>query len=121
MTLRGGAALTVDAEGVNLNLSLFSVGRLAWSEIERAGLVEANGNRFVALYPRDPRGLFSRLSPLSRLLFRSRLKKGLPFYLSERVLAVDGKTLLSRIREQFRPPIALEAETYVRLTPDGPP
>jgi hypothetical protein len=84
------AVLTITDNGINDNLSIFSVGNISWSEITDIKIIAALKTNFLVIGVTDPQSFINRKSKLKQRSLKSFLKKfGSPVVISQKRIDYD--------------------------------
>lgn len=95
------AGLRITEEGIDDNLSIFSCGKVPWSEIEGIAVHRAMKTRFLAVRVKDPAQLVARQAGWKRhALTRLVRRWGSPIIVSQKRVATDLEQLLHTLVEQ---------------------
>ena len=84
-TFNNDAVLTINENGINDNLSIFSVGQINWTEITNIKIATALKTNFLVIHVTNPESFINRKSKLKQRPLKSFLKKfGSPVVISQK-------------------------------------
>ena len=84
------AALTITDDGINDNLSIFSVGNITWTEITDVKIATALKTNFLVIGVTNPQSFIERKSKFKQRPLKSFLKKfGSPIVISQKRIDYD--------------------------------
>ena len=93
------AVLTISENGINDNLSIFSVGNIAWTDITDIKITTAIQTNFLVIGVTDPQSFIDRKSKLKQRPLKSFLKKfGSPIVISQKRIDYDLTDLKEILR-----------------------
>lgn len=96
------AVLTITDEGVNDNLSIFSVGNIPWTEITNINIAAGIRTHFLVIVVRDPEPFIERKAKFKQRPLKIFLRKfGSPIVISQKRIEynlVDLKELLLKAK-----------------------
>lgn len=95
------AGLRITDEGIDDNLSIFSCGKVPWSEIEGIAVHRAMKTRFLAIRVKDAAGLVARQAAWKKHVLNKFIRRwGSPIIVSEKRVTTDLEQLLHTLVEQ---------------------
>lgn len=95
------AGFRITAEGIDDNVSIFSCGKVPWSEIEGLAIHRAMKTRFLAIRVKDPAQLVARQSSWKRHVLNKSVRRfGTPIVVSQQRVTTDLEQLLHTLVKQ---------------------
>lgn len=97
------AVFTISDNGINDNLSIFSVGNISWTDITDIKIITALRTNFLVIGVANPQSYIDRKSKLKQRTLKSFLKKfGSPVVISQKRVDYDLNKLKEKLT-QARP------------------